>query len=302
MNIAQYKYFVTVCDCGSYSQAADQLYTTQSTVSKKIIHLEEELNVTLFDRSHRQISLTPQGEIVYKYAKMLLHTQDELLQELNTYDSGRIGQIRIASIPVFSNYNLLDVVSDFQKKYPNIQVQIQEMEAIEIINILKERRCDFAFFRKEFTDHSLDMLPLLSDELTAVLPEDHPLADEKMISLSDLADDPFLLLDQSTLHYSREIQLCEQCGFHPTIAYTGKHIENILSMIRKDMGVALLMKKAAANYNTENLRMVSLKESPASTVCLLRMKRPKHNAASSIFWNYVKKRFSNSESPSQGIL
>ena len=146
------------------------------------------------------------------------------------------------------------------------------------------------------------MLPLLSDELTAVLPEDHPLADEKMISLSDLADDPFLLLDQSTLHYSREIQLCEQCGFHPTIAYTGKHIENILSMIRKDMGVALLMKKAAANYNTENLRMVSLKESPASTVCLLRMKRPKHNAASSIFWNYVKKRFSNSESPSQGIL
>ena len=168
MNIAQYKYFVTVCDCGSYSQAADQLYTTQSTVSKKIIHLEEELNVTLFDRSHRQISLTPQGEIVYKYAKMLLHTQDELLQELNTYDSGRIGQIRIASIPVFSNYNLLDVVSDFQKKYPNIQVQIQEMEAIEIINNLKERRCDFAFFRKEFTDHSLDMLPLLSDRAVSI--------------------------------------------------------------------------------------------------------------------------------------
>ncbi len=291
MNLIQLQYFVMVADNNSYSVAAEKLYTSQSSVSKQILSLEKELHTHLFDRSHRKVSLTEQGSIVYTYACNILKDHQSMLSDLSRYDANPSGHITIGSIPVFSEYNLLDIIHSFSEVYPDIEIKLQEMEASDLLDALKDQTVDLAFFREEFMDSSMTILPLLHDTLCAVLPYSHPLAGEDKLDIAQLAGEDFLFLDKSTLHYDHTYDLCVRHGFTPNIVYTSTHIENILQMVGKGMGVALLMKTVASALNQGRVRLIPLSDTSddtVSTVGLVRLKRRYANPVLLAFWNWVR--------------
>lgn len=148
MDIQQIQYFLEVVRSGNFSTAAENLYTTQSSVSKNIKSLEKELNIQLFDRSKRQIQLTEAGKLVLKDARSIVQSYEKLVHTVSSYQLQKEDTLTIASIPVMAQYDITGLLADFQTAHPNIKLQIEESETTHICSRLKNHECDFIFTRK----------------------------------------------------------------------------------------------------------------------------------------------------------
>lgn len=288
MQVNRLKYFVAVADQGNFSAAAEKLYTTQSAVSKQVMALERELGVTLFDRTHRRVILTKQGQVVLQYAEQILADYGEMIAELRDVQEQEGGKLSIASIPVMRQYGITDLVGRFRRENIDVVMSVGEMEGNEILPAMKNGGYDMAFLRLEqMEDPSFESIPLTEDVLTALLPENHKLAGEREISLAELKEEPFLLLNEGTLLRGMCVDACRQSGFTPVVAYSGTRNENIAELVAMGMGVSLVMEKFYQQFKPEGVCCIPLKEHFVSTIGLVRVKKKVHSEANERFWNYV---------------
>ena len=288
MQMNRLKYFVAVAEQGNFSAAAEKLYTTQSAVSKQIMALERELGVTLFERAHRRVVLTKQGEVVLRHAERILDGCGEMLAELREVQVREGGKLSIASIPVMRQYGITDLVGRFRRENTDIVMSVGEMEGNEILPAMKNGGYDMAFLRLEqMDDFSYESIPLEEDVLTALLPENHKLAGETEISLAQLKEEPFLLLNEGTLLRGMCVDACQRSGFVPVVAYSGTRNENIAELVAMGMGVSLVMEKFYRHLKPEGVCCIPLKERFVSTIGLVRTKKKVHSEADERFWNYV---------------
>ena len=289
MQINRLKYFVAVARHGNFSAAAEELYTTQSAVSKQIMALERELDVTLFDRAHRRVVLTKQGEIVLSHAEQILSDYSGMMTELCEMKGQEGGRLSIASIPVMRQYGITELVGRFRRENVDIAMSVGEMEGNEVLPAMKNGGYDMAFLRLEqMTDPSYESIPLAEDKLTVLLPENHKLAGASELSLSQLKEEPFLLLNEGTLLRGLCVDACQRSGFLPKVAYSGTRNENIAELVAMGMGVSLVMEKFYHHLRPEGVRCIPLKERVVSTIGLVRTKKKVHSEANERFWNYVK--------------
>ncbi|MBT9777776.1 LysR family transcriptional regulator [Clostridium sp. MCC353] len=290
MNILRLKHFIAVAENGSFSEAAERLYTTQSSVSKQVMALEKELGVRLFNRTSRKIELTPQGGIVLEHARKLAAGYDEMMARLSAYEQSCKGYLSIVSIPVMAQYGITSIVADFNRLFPHITLNIEEMETCDIPAALENGTYDLAFMRSEMVDASYETIAVCRDHLAAVLPFGHRLAAKEVISLKELKDDPFLLLNKGTLLYSTCLDACRKAGFTPKVAYTGTRMETIAELAAQNMGVSLMMAQAVSYLQNREIRIIPLSERIESCISLIRLKKRDMTPAAAAFWNYVKKR------------
>ena len=289
MRLERLKYFLTVAETGSFSEAAERLYTTQSAVSKQVIALEKELGVSLFDRSRRRVILTEPGQIVFSHAQGIAESCDKMFSAVQAYCRRTGGVLSVASIPVMGQYGITELVGGFRKSHPGITMSVGELESSEILAALEQGRYEMAFMRAEqLPDAGYECLPLAFDILAALLPESHPLADEKQISLSLLKDEPFLLLNEGTLLHKMCVDACRRCGFTPRIAYTGTRNENIAELAALGMGVSLVMEKFYLYARPAGVRCIPLEEHITSTIALVRLQKHRPTDAACLFWAYIR--------------
>lgn len=289
MRVDRLNCFLTVAELGSFSAAAEKLYTTQSAVSKQVMALERELEVSLFDRTRRCVVLTKQGEIVQRYAQRILMNHREMLTELREVKEREGGKLSVASIPVMRQYGITDLVGRFRRENQDIVMSVGEMEGSEILPAMKNDGYDMAFLRLEqIMDSAYESIPLAEDVLMVLLPENHKLAGEDEISLAQLKTEPFLLLNEGTLLRGMCVDACQRSGFMPVVAYSGTRNENIAELVAMGMGVSLVMEKFYRHLKPEGVCCVPLKEQFVSTIGLVRMKKKMHSEANERFWNYVK--------------
>ncbi len=288
MHVNRLKYLIAVAEQGNFSAAAEALYTTQSAVSKQIMALERELDVTLFDRSHRRVTLTKQGEIVLRHAKQILTDYRGMLTELHEMQEQEGGRLSIASIPVMRQYGITELVGRFRRENTDIAMSVGEMEGNEVLPAMENGEYDMAFLRLEqMTDPSYESIPLAEDELTVLLPENHRLAGESELSLAQLKEEPFLLLNEGTLLRGLCVDACQRSGFVPKVSYSGTRNENIAELVAMGMGVSLVMEKFYHHLKPAGVCCIPLKERVVSTIGLVRAKKRVHSEANERFWNYV---------------
>ena len=127
------------------------------------------------------------------------------------------------------------------------------------------------------------------DRFAAVLPKGDPLAGRKKISLSELSDRSFLLLDEKTELFSQAQRLCRCAGFEPRVAYQGVRIDTILAMTASGLGVSLLMEQTIPEKNNRNIVTVALEETCESRLLFVRKKSRKTAPAVNAFWEFLKK-------------
>ena len=283
------KYFLTVAEIGNFSGAAEKMYTTQSAVSKQVIALEKEVGATLFDRSHRKVVLTEQGEIVYTYANEVIKQCDAMFAALEEHRNSTGGALSIASIPVMRQYGITDLVGNFRKKCPNVTMSVGELEGSEILNALERGKYDMAFMRiEQLPAGGYEYIPLSQDILMALLPGNHPLSGEDKISLAQLEREPFLLLNEGTLLHRMCLDACRRCGFVPSVTYTGTRNENIAELVAMGMGVSLVMEQFYLRVQPQGVCCVPLKEHVTSTIALVRPKGIVLSGAAELFWESVR--------------
>jgi DNA-binding transcriptional LysR family regulator len=191
MTFTQLEIFSVLAKVGSFSRAAAALGITQSGVSHAIKLLETELGVSLMNREGGALALTDVGARLLSRANDILQQKEALQQEASLEQGIARGTLRIASFGATSSLRILPaLMAQFQRVHPLVEVQIDEVVDEVVVQWLLERRIELGFV--VLPDERFDTLPLVTDELVAVLPASHPLASKKTVSAKDFHNRPFI--------------------------------------------------------------------------------------------------------------
>lgn len=146
VNLELYRVFYTVAKCGSLTRAAEELYISQPAVSQSIKQLENQLGVTLFNRTHRGMELSAQGgKLIFDEVERALSLFNEAENRLVQMKASATGTIRIGASDTIFEYFLADKIVDFHERFPAVKIELMADFTPDTIEKLKANRCDVAF-------------------------------------------------------------------------------------------------------------------------------------------------------------
>lgn len=237
MNI--YESFVKIVELGSFTKAAEALGYTQSAISQMVNNLEKELDTTLIIRSRKGISLTPDGEEMLPFIKNICHAHSELKEKHQEMQGLERGLIRIGTFSSVSTNWIPTLLHDFKQLYPGVHFELQQGEYTSISKWIYEGTVDFGFVNPAAVSN-LTTIPLAQDEVLAVLPYGHELADHDEVHIHDLTKDPFIQIDEGDFsepqHYFEKANLTPNTQFKVYDDYT------IMAMVEQQLGISMLPK------------------------------------------------------------
>lgn len=157
MNLDHLKTFHVVALSGSFTKAAEILYLTQPAVTLQIKGIENALKSELFDRSHRQIRLTPKGKILFKYTRQLFELFDEIEGVFNDFNHLQIGNLTIAASAVIASYYLPKMLATFCSHFPLITVNVKMGDSQTVVDLVANHEADIGLSRHVHKTHGVDM-------------------------------------------------------------------------------------------------------------------------------------------------
>ena len=186
MEIRQLKYFVKTAETLNFSEAAKSLFITQSTLSHQIRQLELELNAQLFQRDSHSVSLTEVGEELLPYALKTLYAAETCMERIHDVQQLLTGTLNIGVTYSFSPI-LTETLVSFMKLYPHVKLNITYKPMVELIDLLQHRQLDFVLAFKPCKQYEgIESHILFDNHLSAIVRNEHPLAQKSKISFSDL--------------------------------------------------------------------------------------------------------------------
>ena len=267
MDISQIQYVLAVAATGTFSAAADELYISQSSLSKQIMALEKELGVTLFDRSKRQIALTPAGAVFLEHARTIDAAQRALLADLGRFWAAPT--LRSIAIPVIAQFGITTCVARFRSLHPDIDLTLDEREASVILPALANHQYDLAFLRNNYLDPAAYVThPVAHDRMVVVVARSHRLAGRASLALAELANENHIMFDRGTVVHELAVNACRAAGFEPRIFYASLRVESVLGLVASNSGVALMMAQLVAYHRHPEVVAISLDEVIESDIVL----------------------------------
>lgn len=195
MTLEQIDYFICAAQSRTFFDAAEAMHISQSSLSKQIMKLEKELELTLWDRSKRTAVLTPEGEFFYKEALKISRQYHRSLEAVYHFKDSKLQALHIGTLPFLSQYHLTSVIHSFCDTHPELSFSLKEVEDEELLSGLEKDLFNLIFVRKHMIDPELYTFhALTADRLVAVFPEAHPSASKKSVSLSELKKESFILI------------------------------------------------------------------------------------------------------------
>lgn len=238
-NISKYKAFVTAVEVGSFSEAARILNYSQSGISRMIADLENECKMPLLQRSKQGVILTSSGMELFPYAVKLCQGFDRLQMKIDDMNGIQSGMIRIGTFSSVTTHWLPNIIAAFEKDYPNIEYELLVGDYEEIEKWISEGRVDFGFVRLP-TKREFDCIEIEKDQQMVILPKGHPLAEKKVISVKELSNYPFIMLEKGIKAEITDILLKNHMVPRPK--YTTFDDYAVMSMVEKGLGIAILPK------------------------------------------------------------
>jgi DNA-binding transcriptional LysR family regulator len=236
MTSAQLHAFVTVAQVNNFTTAALMLGISQSAVSHAIKSIEKDLGVDLFFRGKAEIVLTEVGSNILIKAHSILGLFESIKHTANEIKSVQQGVLKIGSFgPSFSAKLLPIILSEYQMRYPNIKVYIEEGEDHKVKEWVAARKVDLGCII--LPESELDHIYLTTDTLSVVLPVNHPLAVKTQVNLNELREFPFILTEGTTGKMVTE--LFKQSKIEQNIIYNNVQIISMLSMVSYGAGVSI---------------------------------------------------------------
>jgi DNA-binding transcriptional LysR family regulator len=293
VDIKQVQYFLTVAETGSFSAAADELYISQSSLSKQILALEKDLDVQLFDRSKRKIFLTDAGKIFQKYAVTFFDIHKSMLVELVEFRK-TTPLLSIASIPVIAQYGITSYMAQFKIAHPGISFNLEEREAATVLPALSQNKYDLAFVRDYgMSTDQYSMLEVVRDKLIVAVSRNHRLAARETLSLSELSDENFIMFNKGTLVYELAVNACRSAGFEPRVFYSTLRGASIVGLVASNSGVALMMEKVLEYYRHTEVVAIPLEETIESKIVVAYLKNKKLSKSARTFIRFMEKNLAN---------
>ena len=287
MEIRQIEFFLSIVETGSFSAAADKHYISQSSLSKKIIALEKEMGVTLFDRSKRQVSLTNAGEAFLEHARKIVMSHRAMVVDLDGHKSD-MASFSIAAIPVLTQYGITTYIDQFREAHPKVQFTLDEIDGLNILPALEERRFDLAITRHNYLDHEkFTSFEICQDKLLVVVSKKNRHSTRSSISIKELSDDNFILFDRVTDLHKLIMVECEKAGFEPTVFYSSHSKVSVFGLVGANIGLALIPSKIFDYHNNPDVRAIPLVEDIECNIVLAYLKNKRLPQSAKAFINFL---------------
>ena len=240
MKIVQLEYFCAVSQYHSITQAAQKLYVTQPAISNAIRELEREFSVCLFTRSKNHLTLPKEGELFYQKANALLQTIEQTSSQL--YDIGRqTVPVRIGIPPLLSTIFFPELLIEFNRKYPDIPVELFEYGSIRAAALVNDDVLDLSFVNMHFYDiDKMNSYQITTDFFVFCVSPEHHLANEPEISIEMLANEPLIMYNTDSVQNTTLNALFENTGNKPNIVLHASQLYTIKNFVRNNLGGAFL--------------------------------------------------------------
>jgi DNA-binding transcriptional LysR family regulator len=233
IEIRQLRYAVMTADTMSFSRAASALNVKQSTLSKRILMLEQQLGVTLFERTTRGAIPTETGKVFLTVARRIVTDVDNLRTTARAVNYGEAGRISVGFSSSLTAGNLRMAISDFLTRYPDVQFDGVEKDTEALLSGLHTRIVDIAIVAADLTDPGIRSRPLWSERLMVALPEAHPLLENERIYFTDLRREVFVLPSGGagpSIANLLAARITDQ-GHRPNIIAQDTSYESVLSIV-----------------------------------------------------------------------
>ena len=248
VNLELYRVFYTVAKCGSLTKAAEELYISQPAVSQSIKQLENQLGVSLFNRTHRGMELSAQGgKLIFKEVERalgLLYAAENRLAQIKT---SATGSIRIGASDTIFEYFLADKIVAFHEQFPAVKIELMADFTPDTIEKLKANRCDIAFVNLPIeVDEELHLhenCMRLNDVFIAG--EKYKALAEKNVSLSALKDQPLILMDKHTVARRSLDNFLKSVGVTFTPAIEVGSWDLMKRLVSRGMGIGVIPREYA---------------------------------------------------------
>jgi LysR family transcriptional regulator, hydrogen peroxide-inducible genes activator len=269
VTLNELRYAVAVARERHFGRAADACHISQPSLSVAVRKLEEELGVTLFERGHGEVTLTPAGESLIRQARRIL---DEVgvLREMATQQQDQLsGPLRVGAIYTIAPYLLPELIPVLHEYAPDMPLVIEENYTARLRDRLKEGELDAIVVSLPFEETGVVTLPLYDEPFVAVLPAAHPLQQEESLTLDRMVEANLLLLGAGHCFRDQVLAACPRCLHSAEEVGSasrnlqGSSLETIRHMVASGMGVTILPCTAAgADRYAQRLLAVRRFEDP----------------------------------------
>lgn len=288
MNSMQINCFLEAARSLNFTFAASTLYITQSTLSKNIIALEQELDVQLFFRDRRGIRLTPGGSLLYEYLNKLSDLMPQWIQQAQLANQGLSATLKVGHLSIqHINADCAAHIAAFERKYQNIHISIQYENFKSLMDKLRHGEIDIAISTTFEVDQEPDLThqEIVRVKNLLVIPDAYPLKrpelrDARNPSLADFAQETFLTLSEQESSYITPLILhsCAQAGFVPQLV-EAPTFETLLLWLELGRGLFALNEENMI-YRSGRVRMLELPEFPPITLSAAWLKQPSNPCVS----------------------
>ena len=232
MDLANLQTFIAIAEQQSFSLAGERLHVTQPAVSKRLASLEEHLGVRLFDRIGRTTRLTEAGQAQLPRAYRIVNELEDARRSLSNLSGAVTGRLSLATSHHIGLRRLPPLLRAFTKRYPEVMLDIRFLDSEVAYADILHGRCELAIITlSPHCEAPLKAVKVWHDELVFVVAPDHPLAQHKNISLTDLCNYPAVFPGSHTFTRKIALQLFDKAGLSPQISMSTNYMETIKMMV-----------------------------------------------------------------------
>lgn len=242
MEFRQLEVFLEIARTMNFTRAAENLHIAQPAISKSIQKLEQELQLTLIDRTSKQISLTPEGKVFLHHAKAILTQVNDMKTEMYELRGLEKGEIRIGLPSMFGSYYFPPLIKEFKKSYQHLQISVVEEGTMQIQRLVERKEIDLGIILVDEPPEELDYYPLLQEEMVVCVPVSHSFAQKRFVTYHDLIQEPLVLFKEGYFQRHLILESSKITGVSPNVTFSSNQLSLIISLVREGLGITLFLR------------------------------------------------------------
>jgi DNA-binding transcriptional LysR family regulator len=243
MDIKHLRYFKTVADLSSFTKAAKHLHIAQPAISMAIQKLEAELELTLLHRKDRKVSLTDEGQHLYRHAERIIQASEDALLEMQELKGLLKGEVRVGIPSMLGSYYFPPILMAFRHRYPQLTLTVIDGGAGKLQQLLEQGELDLAVVVDQWRPDSnnLQSEVFLREQMMVISPKDHPFAELNTIDYYQLFAEELVMFNTGFFHRNVVDRLADEAGVSPKISFETNLIPLIKSIVKQGFALSTLM-------------------------------------------------------------
>lgn len=289
----QLRYVIEVAQFENITHAAEALHIAQPSLSNQILKLEEELGVSLFERSRRRVHLTEAGKNFVYHAKQILNDMEQLEKSMKDYAARRMGSIQIGVLPIMVSLGIPDIITSFREHYCELEVTLREIGSSKLYQSVNMGELDvaFAILDSDMLDDKICRIKLMESKLVAAINIANPLSKQRELSIDSLRGQHIIISSADFSLPSFYLTPLKQQNIPYTISSICNQVESCFALVEKNFGITFCSEETSKHYIYENVAYIPIRDIPSRNIYLIYKKNPEYHPTLQAFIEFIQKHY-----------